>query len=100
MTDDVKPVRKLEDIYTGSLELTVIELNYLVRAVTDLYMNGGWCPEGENRREFARQVLQKLGTLKLDRMVTPDGSRLVSVEEHAAMVIELHRSVEEREKST
>lgn len=80
---------KLEDIFVGPLELTASERGYLRKAVEDHYMNGGWCPEGEDRRDFARRVLAKLSALKLDRMVTPDGTRLVSVEEHAAIVAEL-----------
>lgn len=82
---------KLEDIFTGQLELTASELAYLHHAITALYMRGGWCPKGENRRDFTKSVSEKLGTLKLDRMVTPDGSRLVSVEEHAAIVDELNK---------
>jgi len=80
------PASKLEDIFTGQVELTASELGYLRHAITELYMNGSWCPKGENRRDFAMRVLAKLGVLKLDRMVTPDGNRLVSVEEHTAMV--------------
>ena len=83
---------KLEDIFTGSLELTASELAYLRHAVAELYMCGGWCPKGENRRDFAKRVNEKLSTLKLERMVTPDGSRLVSVEEHAAIVAEINRA--------
>lgn len=80
---------KLEDIFTGSLELTASERAYLHRALEDHYMRGGWCPKGENRLDLMRRIGDKLGALKLDRMVTPDGSRLVSVEEHAAIVAEL-----------
>ena len=80
---------KLEDIFAGPLELTASELAYLRYAVAELYMRGGWCPKGENQRDFAKRVNEKLGTLKLDRMVTPDGSRLVSVEDHAAIAAEL-----------
>lgn len=82
----IAPVSKLEDIFAGLLELTASELAYLRHALAELYMRGGWCPKGENRRDFTNRVSEKLGTLKLDRMVTPDGSRLVSVEEHAAIV--------------
>jgi hypothetical protein len=79
---------KLEDIFAGPLALTATELAYLRHALAELYMRGGWCPKGENRREFTKRVNEKLSALKLDRMVTPDGSRLVSVEEHAAIVAE------------
>ena len=82
---------KLEDIFTGTLELTASELAYLRYAIQELYMQGGWCPAGENRRDFAKRVSTKLGVLKLKRMVTPDGSRLVSVDEHAAIVAELSK---------
>ncbi len=77
---------KLEDVFAGHLELTASELGYLRNAIVELYIRGGWCPEGENRQDFAKRVIDKLGTLKLDRMVTPDGSRLVSLEEHATLV--------------
>ena len=83
---------KLEDIFAGPLELTVSELACLRHALTELYTRGGWCPKSENRRDFTKRVSEKLGTLKLDRMVTPDGSRLVSVEDHAAIVAELNKS--------
>ena len=82
---------KLEDIFAGPLELTASERAYLHRALEDHYLRGGWCPKGENRRDFMTRVSEKLGVLKLDRMVTPDGSRLVSVEEHAAIVSELNK---------
>ena len=81
---------KLEDIFVGALEFTASELAYLRHALVELYMHGGWCPKGENRRDFNKRVLEKLSRLKLDRMVTPDGSRLVSVEEHAAIVAGLN----------
>jgi hypothetical protein len=84
--EDVASAIKLEDIFAGPLELTATELAYLRCAIEEHYMRGGWCPQGENRIDFARRVGAKLGTLKLDRMVTPDGSRLVSVEEHADIV--------------
>jgi hypothetical protein len=82
---------KLEDMFTGPLELTASELAYLRHALAELYMRGGWCPKGENRRDFTTRVNAKLSALKLDRMVTPDGSRLVSVEEHTAIVAELNK---------
>ncbi len=89
--DPIVPVSKLEDIFAGTLELTASELAYLRHAVAELYMGGGWCPKGESRRDFMKRVNEKLGALKLDRMVTPDGSRLVSVEEHTAIVADLNR---------
>jgi len=80
----------LEDIFTGSLDLTASELAYVRYALAELYMRGGWCPRGEDRLELTRRLNEKLGALKLDRMVTPDGSRLVSVGEHAAIVATLN----------
>jgi len=80
-----------EDIFAGQLELTVSELAYLRHAIAELYIYGGWCPKGKNPRDFMKLVDAKLGTLKLDRMVTPDGSRLVSVEEHTAIVAQTHK---------
>lgn len=83
--------KKLEDVFAGTLELTATERAYLYHALTELYARGGWCPEGEDRRDLTRRVHEKIGTLKLYRMVTPDGSRLVSVEEHDAIVAELDK---------
>jgi hypothetical protein len=76
----------LEDIFAGRLELTASERAYLLHAVSELYVRGGWAPKGKNRREVAEGISKKLGALKLERMVTPDGSRLVSPEEHASIV--------------
>ncbi len=81
----------LEDTFAGTIELTASELAYLRHALEELYMRGGWSPKREKRRDFTRCVHEKLGALKLDRMVAPDGSRLVSVEEHASIVAELSR---------
>ena len=90
--EDIEPaLPKLEDIFAGPIAMTASQRGYVSRAVTDHYMNGGWCPKGVNRRDFARQVLAKFNALKLDRMVTPDGARLVSVDEHIAIVAELNR---------
>ena len=87
------PAGKLEDVFAGTLELFASELACLRHALVELYTRGGWCPKGENRRDFTTRVLEKLGALKLDRMVTLDGSRLVSVEEHAAAVVANRRDV-------
>jgi hypothetical protein len=86
---------KLEDIFAGSLELTASERSYLHRALEDHYLRGGWCPKGENRRDLMLRVSAKLGALKLDRMVTPDGTRLVSVEDHAAIIADSTKSPRE-----
>lgn len=78
---------ELEDVFVGTLELTASELAYVRYALNNQYMQGGWpCPKGGSRRELVQRVGTKLSALKLERMVTPDGSRLVSVEEHAALV--------------
>ena len=84
---------KLEDIYAcaGPLTLTASELVYIRHALGEHYLRGGWCPEGENRRDFSQRVCAKFNAFKLDRMVTPDGSRRVSVEEHAILVAEAER---------
>jgi hypothetical protein len=89
-TDDTRA--KLQDIFVGSLELTASELAYLHYALIELYMRGGWCPKGENRLDFTRRLNEKLGRLKLDRMATPNGDRLVSVEEHADIVTEINQA--------
>lgn len=89
-TEDIRT--KLQDIFTGPLELTASELAYLHYALNELYMRGGWCPKGENRLDFTRRLNEKLATLKLDRMVTPNGDRLVSVEEHTAIVTEINQA--------
>lgn len=75
----------LQDVFAGEIEFTAGELAYLRYAITELYMTGGWCPPGEDRREFTQRLLAKL-KLPLRRMVAPDGSGLVSVEGHTALV--------------
>lgn len=92
-TEDTRA--KLEDIFTGSLELTASERSYLLSALGDHYLRGGWCPKGENRRDFMMRISAKLGALKLDRMVTPDGTRLVSVEDHGDLVADSTKSPRE-----
>jgi hypothetical protein len=87
----VKADVKLEDIFAGTLELTASERAYLRYAVVELYMSGDCAPKGVNRRDFTKRILEKLNILKLDRMVTPDGTRLVSVEEHDAIVAALNK---------
>jgi len=81
----------LEDVFSGHMELTASERAYLKHAVQELYMNGGWAPKGVDRREIAKRVFDKLGSLRLTQMVSPDGSRLVSVAEHDAIVAEMKR---------
>lgn len=81
---------KLEDTFKGELELTASERAYLEHALTDSYMRGGWCPPGHNKRDFMKGVMAKVYSLKLHRMVTPDGTKLVSVEEHDKIVAELY----------
>lgn len=87
-TDKNQP--KLEDVFAGQIELTATERGYLHNAVHEVYTKGGWCP-GEDRRDFARRVLAKLSALQLVKMVTPDGSRLVTVDEHAAIIVDIER---------
>lgn len=82
---------KLEDIFSGQLELTARELSYLRYVITEAYARGGWCPAGTNKRTFHKELLAKLSALRLSRMVTPDGTRLVSVEEHDAIVAAMKR---------
>jgi hypothetical protein len=81
---------KLEDIFAGYLELTASEVSYLHHALQELYMRGGWAPNGKDKRELAKSVSAKLNNMKLFRMVTPDGSRLVSVEEHKELYEDSH----------
>lgn len=87
------PTTKLEDIYAGLLELTSRERSYLAAALIEYYMQGAQnflFTKGEDKLDFGMRVGAKLGAaLKLTQMVTPDGTRLVSVEEHGAIVAKL-----------
>ena len=88
---------KLEDVFAGHIELTASERAYAAHALEELYMRGGWSPSGMDRRTIHRQVAAKIGALPLVQMVAPDGSRLVSVEEHRALVEEIERKKMRRE---
>lgn len=79
---------RLYDVFAGRVELTAPQRAYILRLMEDAYINGsGWMPDGITSREFYREVrLALIDPLKLERMVTPDGKRLVSVEEHDAIV--------------
>lgn len=85
-------VLRLEDVFAGHLELTASERAIVFHALTEWYADGSaGIPAGTNRRDFIRTIIEKFKTLKLEKMVTPDGSRLVSVEEHAAIVAALDK---------
>lgn len=78
---------RLEDVFAGRVELTASQRSFLQHLLMEWYVSGGsGAPEGVNRRAFVRGLQEKLSSLRLEKMVTPDGSRLVSVEEHEAMV--------------
>lgn len=78
---------RLEDVFAGRLELTASERAFVFHALMEWYLNGGGgVPAGMNRRDFIRAILEKFKALRLEKMVTPDGSRLVSVEEHETIV--------------
>ncbi len=79
-------MKKLEDEFAGHLELTVSERAYILAALQENYLRGGWFPSCENKREFHRRVSAKIANLPLMKMVTPEGDRLVSVDEHQAIV--------------
>lgn len=83
-------MKRLEDIFAGYVELTASERAFILSALMEQYLRGGWFPPCENKREFFRQVSAKVDNLKFHRMVTPDGTRLVTVEEHDAIVAELY----------
>jgi hypothetical protein len=78
--------RGLEDIFSGFVELEASERAYILHALSEAYMNGGWLPVGRQPGELMRSIGEKLGVLKLTKMVVPDGSKLVSVAEHDALV--------------
>lgn len=80
-------VRRLEDVFAGRLELTASERALVFHALMEWYANGGGgVPAGMNRRDFIRTIVEKFKALRLEKMVTPDGSRLVSVGEHETIV--------------
>lgn len=82
---------KLEDIFSGELELTASERGYLNLALSELYMTGKARDhfKGHKSRDLMQSVGQKIASLRLTKMVTPDGKRLVSVEEHDEIVQKL-----------
>ncbi len=82
--------KRLEDLFAGAVELTASERALVLHALTEWYMRGGANFPPHNRRELYKSVAGKLSGLKLHRMVTPDGSRLVSVEEHEEIVAKLY----------
>lgn len=78
---------RLEDVFAGRVELTASQRSFLQHLLMEWYVSGGsGAPEGVNRRAFVCGLQEKLSSLRLEKMVTPDGSGLVSVEEHEAMV--------------
>ena len=84
--------RRLEDIFSGHVELTATERGYVLAMLDEAYLSDQPpTPAAEpDRRSFHGRIVRKLiGALRLERMVTPDGSRLVSVEEHAQLVASL-----------
>ncbi len=73
-------------VFAGHVELTASERGYLGTALSELYMSGGYRGIGDGRR-LRHEVLAALGNLRLDKMVSIDGTRLVSTLEHAASVL-------------
>ncbi len=89
---------QLFDVFAGYVELTAPELAYVRFALEELYRSGKYpFVDGySNRREFSIRVGSRLlNKLKLDKMVTPDGLRLVSVAEHEEIV----RAIEEAKRN-
>lgn len=88
---------KLEDIFAGYLELTASERAYIISAITEFYVRGapGWMLKEPSRGAVARSAMKKLHALKLTKMVTPDGTQLVTREEHDAIVAKLYPESDE-----
>jgi hypothetical protein len=81
---------RLEDIFAGRLELTATELAFISHLISEWYMSGGDLPRtGGNRLAFLQKIRAKFHALNLEKMVSPDGTRLVSVEEHETSVAKL-----------
>jgi hypothetical protein len=81
---------RLEDIFAGRLELTAVELAFISHLISEWYMSGGDLPRtGGNRLAFLQKIRAKFHALNLEKMVSPDGTRLVSVEEHETSVAKL-----------
>ena len=71
---------KLEDIFGGRLELTASERAFIRDVLVEWYTSGGRTPDGvANRRIFIQSILEKFSALKLDMMVAPDRSGMLSV---------------------
>ncbi len=80
-------MHKLEDVVAGHLELTMSERGLILHALSELYVRGGWAPSYvQDRRALHKRTAAKIANLPLVRMVAPEGGRLVSVEEHEAIV--------------
>lgn len=79
--------KRLEDVFAGYVELTASERSYVQFALGEAYAQGGFLYKGENHREIANRVTEKLlGPLKLTHLVAPDGMCLVSIDEYDAVV--------------
>lgn len=88
MSTDEPP--RLEDVFAGHVELTARQRAYVLHALEEMYVRGEtpipfFVDERVDRRSFHRALVAALVTpLRLTRMVTPDGTELVSPEEHRA----------------
>jgi hypothetical protein len=75
---------RLEDVFSGVVDLTARQRSYVIRALEELYMNG--CPgfhfEGDPGTWHRALVHALLDSLKLTKMVLPGGTEPVSPEEH------------------
>ena len=76
---------KLEDIFSGTVELTARQRAFVSSLLSEWYTGGSRpdSPNGVNRRQWVAAISSALlGPLKLAKMVSPDGTEMVTPEEH------------------